>query len=177
MTIRKLTVTDIEAVDELIFQAFLNSEHGYGNEVELVHRIRKSPEYKDDLEMVFVKSELLIGYGLLSEVHVVNGQQRYKGLVLAPLAVAVGEQGKGIGTALLESLESQAKKMNYPYISILGDPAYYGRFSYVPASQYAIQAPFEVLDQAFMIKALHPGSLDTVSGLLQYPKTFDDVAG
>ena len=94
-------------------------------------------------------------------------------LVLAPLDVLPAYQGKGIGAAILLELEKRAKILDYSFISILGHESYYPRFGYVPASQYQIQAPFEVPNENFMIKELIDGRLEGKSGVIQYSEAFN----
>lgn len=173
MIIRPIKNTDFTEVDKLIRNAFTQSEHGYGNESELVDKIRKDKSYIPELELVALENNTIIGYGLLSQVKIVNDSQEYLGLVLAPLATLPECQGQGIGGKLLTNLEDRAESLGYNYISILGHAKYYPRFGYVPASKYHIKAPFDVPDEAFMIKALTPSGLDGTSGTVQYSKAFE----
>ena len=152
---------------------FSQSEHGYGNEAELVDKIRNEEGYIKDLEIVAFEDGKITGHGLLSEVSIVNQSQSFKGLVLAPLDVLPAYQGKGIGAAILLELEKRAKILDYSFISILGHESYYPRFGYVPASQYQIQAPFEVPNENFMIKELIDGRLEGKSGVIQYSEAFN----
>lgn len=54
MQIRQIHQHDFAQVDQLIRTAFENSEHGYGNESELVDQIRLSDTYDNNLEIVAV---------------------------------------------------------------------------------------------------------------------------
>ena len=173
MIIKTINLEDYKEVAELIRESFSQSEHGYGNEAELVDKIRNEEGYIKDLEIVAFEDGKITGHGLLSEVSIVNQSQSFKGLVLAPLDVLPAYQGKGIGAAILLELEKRAKILDYSFISILGHESYYPRFGYVPASQYQIQAPFEVPDQNFMIKELIDGRLEVKSGVIQYSEAFN----
>ncbi|ADJ59085.1 GNAT family N-acetyltransferase [Lactococcus cremoris] len=173
MIIKTINLEDYKEVAELIRESFSQSEHGYGNEAELVDKIRNEEGYIKDLEIVAFEDGKITGHGLLSEVSIVNQSQSFKGLVLAPLDVLPAYQGKGIGAAILLELEKRAKILDYSFISILGHESYYPRFGYVPASQYQIQAPFEVPDQNFMIKELIDGRLEGKSGVIQYSEAFN----
>ena len=173
MIIKTINLEDYKEVAELIRESFSQSEHGYGNEAELVDKIRNEEGYIKDLEIVAFKDGKITGHGLLSEVSIVNQSQSFKGLVLAPLDVLPAYQGKGIGAAILLELEKRAKILDYSFISILGHESYYPRFGYVPASQYQIQAPFEVPNENFMIKELIDGGLEGKSGVIQYSEAFN----
>ena len=169
MIIRPIEPTDFEAIDQLIYESFSHSEHGYDNEVALVHALRKEARYRNDFECVAIRDHRIVGYGLLSEAMIAEST----GVVLAPLAVLPETQRQGVGTALLLALEQQAQQLRYPFLSILGDPSYYSQFDYLPASHFNIYAPFEVPDEAFMIKALQDSTLPT--GTLLYSKAFNEV--
>lgn len=173
MQVRTVKPEDYSQIDELIRAAFTNTEHGYGQESELVNKIRTSDEYVDGLELVVTQDKAILGYGLLSEVHIKNEDQSFTGLVLAPLAVRVEFQKKGVGRLLIKELEKRATKLNYRFISILGHPSYYPKFNYVPVSEYNVRSPFSVPDEAFMIKPLFKGALDGISGTVRYSKAFD----
>ncbi len=173
MIIKTINLENYKEVAELIRESFSQSEHGYGNEAELVDKIRNEEGYIKDLEIVAFEDGKITGHGLLSEVSIVNQNQSFKGLVLAPLDVLPAYQGKGIGAAILLELEKRAKILDYSFISILGHESYYPRFGYVPASQYQIQAPFEVPNENFMIKELIDGRLEGKSGVIQYSEAFN----
>ncbi|WP_332374226.1 N-acetyltransferase [Lactococcus cremoris] len=173
MIIKTINLENYKEVAELIRESFSQSEHGYGNEAKLVDKIRNEEGYIKDLEIVAFEDGKITGHGLLSEVSIVNQSQSFKGLVLAPLDVLPAYQGKGIGAAILLELEKRAKILDYSFISILGHESYYPRFGYVPASQYQIQAPFEVPNENFMIKELIDGRLEGKSGVIQYSEAFN----
>ena len=173
MIIKTINLENYKEVAELIRESFSQSEHGYGNEAELVDKIRNEEGYIKDLEIVAFEDGKITGHGLVSVVSIVNQSQSFKGLVLAPLDVLPAYQGKGIGAAILLELEKRAKILDYSFISILGHESYYPRFGYVPASQYQIQAPFEVPNENFMIKELIDGRLEGKSGVIQYSEAFN----
>lgn len=173
MDIRMIQDKDLEAVKKLITDAFTQAEHGYSGEAELVEKIRKSKEYVQGLELVAADHDIH-GYGLLSEVYLVNEKEQYTGLVLAPIAVNSGLQQKGIGKLLMNELEKRAKRFDYGFISILGHPEYYVKFGYEPASEYNIYPPFEgIPDEAFMIKEIQEGYLKNKEGTIQYSEAFN----
>lgn len=174
MNIRTITPADYPAVDQLIRDAFINSENGYNQESELVASIRKLPNYDESLEVVALQNHAIVGHGLLSSVNIVTDTQTIPGLVLAPIDVTPTAQRQGIGTQIMAELEERARQHHARYISILGQPDYYHRFDYVPASQYNIYPPYSVPDDFFMIKPLAPGALDNISGTIQYSDAFSD---
>lgn len=172
MEVRSINVTEFSEVDLLLRDSFTETEHGYQGEAELVKKIRAEKSYNPELELVAAEEYQVVGHTLLSEVAVGETEDN-TGLALAPIAVRPGLQRKGIGTALIREAEKRAKNQGYRYISILGSPEYYGRFGYEPASSYGITAPFEVPDEAFLVKVLVKDGLDEVNGELRYTKAFE----
>ncbi|WP_096085982.1 GNAT family N-acetyltransferase [Agaribacterium haliotis] len=57
------------------------------------------------------------------------GSNKLVAYILAPLAVAPGEQKQGLGSALVKQALVQIKQ-HCDYILVYGDPAYYGRFGF-----------------------------------------------
>jgi predicted N-acetyltransferase YhbS len=62
-------------------------------------------------------------------------------LAVAPLAAAPRQQGRGVGSALMEELIHRADEAGWPAVVLLGAPGYYARFGFEPASRYGIVYP------------------------------------
>lgn len=126
------------------------------------------------LEVVAVLDHTIVGYGLLSEVQITNENTSHTGLVLAPLAIAPLYQKQGIGRKILTFLEIRAQELAYPFISILGHPGYYEKLNYLMAKNFHVSAPFDVPEEAFLLKPLFTDGLKEVYGTVQYLTAFDD---
>jgi putative acetyltransferase len=166
MEIRPETASDYAAIADLLAQAF-----GQTDEAILVDRIRRSPEYLPQLTLVAEVDGAIGGHILVSQVRLV-GENSRPILALAPLAVRPSHQRQGIGKALVKAALDIASTRPEPLVVVLGHPDYYPRFGFQPASQYGIQAPFAVPDEAFMVRWLKPVS-DRDQGIVQYPEAFD----
>ncbi|MFV0558044.1 MAG: GNAT family N-acetyltransferase [Enterococcus sp.] len=173
MVIREIQLADQPAIRQLIKEAFSATKRGYGNEAELVEKIRQSDGYLKTLELVVIKDGELVGHGLLSEVKIINEGFSATGLVLAPLTIKVAFQRQGLGKALMWELEKRAQVLTYPFISILGHADYYPKFGYQPASKFQVQAPFEVADESFMLKPLFEDALAEIYGTVKYSDAFE----
>ena len=62
-------------------------------------------------------------------------------LVLSPLSVAPEWQRRGIGRALVAHAVAEATHAGVPAIFLEGDPAYYGRLGWRPASELGVTPP------------------------------------
>lgn len=164
---------DYSAVESLVQNAFVDVEFSDHQEHLLVKRLRKSAAFIPELALVAKIEDEIVGYILYSKIKIINDNQEYKVLAVAPLAVLPKKQKQGIGSALMHySIEYAKTKLDYPAIIILGHPEYYQKFGFVAASKYAISAPFEVPDEAFMVLELTDGSLRQISGVVNYPQEF-----
>ncbi|WP_125572016.1 GNAT family N-acetyltransferase [Lacticaseibacillus songhuajiangensis] len=173
MNIMPVKASEYTQTQELVRRAFAESAHTDGDEYQLIARLRAEPDYLPQFDVV-AKDErgTIIGHAMLSQIAIVDGDKHTSALALAPLAVAPSQQGQGVGSALVNYLTAAATRAGYRAISILGDPAYYGRFGYVPASQFDVHASFEVPDAYYMLKQLRPGALTDVRGVVQYQPAF-----
>lgn len=61
--------------------------------------------------------------------------------LLAPLAVVPARQRQGVGTALVHEGLRRLEESGAERIYVLGDPAYYGRFGFLPDSEVAPPYP------------------------------------
>ncbi|MER5811576.1 GNAT family N-acetyltransferase [Streptomyces sp. NPDC002033] len=92
-------------------------------------------------------------------------------LALAPVAVDPALQRSGAGSAVVRAVLAAARERGESLVLVLGDPAYYPRFGFVPASLFGIRAPFEVPDEAMMALVLDD-SVPVPSGTIGYPAPF-----
>lgn len=154
-------------VEKLITEAFSGVEHSDGSESQLVKNLRQAPSFHPELSLVAYKNNEVVGHVLLTPVSV----GEYPALALAPISVAKAQQGQGIGKTLMEAAHKQALNLGYHLIIILGDPTYYGKFGYKPASVYGILAPKELPEEYFLAKFLDD-KIKKLDGIVHYPKEF-----
>lgn len=133
-------------------------------EADLVDRLRQSGRLA--VSLVAEIEGRLVGHLALSPVTSPGGH----GLGLAPVAVLPEFRRQGVARRLIErGLEAEAD-----YIVVLGDPAYYERFGFRPASLYGYSDTFGGGD-AFQILELRPGGLPSQPGLVRYAPEFDEL--
>jgi predicted N-acetyltransferase YhbS len=83
-------------------------------------------------------------------------------LALGPVGVAPPRQRRGIGSALLRAALEEARRRKEVAVILLGDPAFYPRFGFEPASGFGLRNPyagvsagdFVIAEEDFMLAAL-----------------------
>ncbi len=156
---------DSPAVRGLLVEAF-------GGEIEarLVERLRAAG--KSRLALVAEDEDRVLGYVLFSPILV--GDDR-PALALAPVAVLPAFQRLGIGSALVSAGLQRLREGDDARVLVLGDPAFYTRFGFVPAAGFGLRCPFPAPEEAFMALELQPGAFSGCEGPVRYGHEFDDL--
>lgn len=121
------------------------------------------------LELVAEFDGALAGHILFSRLRV-EGAGTFSAVALAPLSVASGHQGKGIGSALITAAHQQLVLMGETLSVVLGDPGYYSRFGYTHARAAGFASPY----QGEYLQALAFGDAP-LSGMLVYSRAFEGL--
>jgi predicted N-acetyltransferase YhbS len=87
-------------------------------------------------------------------------------LLLGPVAVDAGKQGKGIGAALMMRALNEARVKGHAAVILVGDAPYYGRFGFTHGAVADVQLPGPVDRARFLGLELIPGALDGAEGLV-----------
>lgn len=165
--IRPETDADKAAVFELNAEAFATDA-----EARLVDALRGAA--KPCISLVATEDHEIVGHIMFSPVSL-GEFDRLQLMGLAPMAVAPSWQRRGIGTRLVDAGLERCRGLGIGAIVVLGHPAYYPRFGFRPASEWAINSEYEVPDDAFMLLELSPGYLHGYQGTISYHAAFADV--
>ena len=164
ITIRQEVGTDYNVVYKITEQAF-----GQKSESVLVERLRQTDEFVQELSLVAVVHDEVVGHCMLTRL-TIDKDPNY--LVLAPVSVHPEYQGQSIGGQLIKRGIKIARDMKFDGISVLGHSKYYPRYGFVKASEYNITCPFEVPDENFMFLAF---SNHIKEGEIVYSSPFSEV--
>jgi putative acetyltransferase len=159
---------DAEAVHAVLIAAF-----GREAEARLVERLRASR--KIVCAMAAEEKGRVLGHVVFSRISVESGDSEIPVLALAPLAVLPALQRLGIGSALVSAGLERCRMERHARVLVVGDPVYYSRFGFVPASSFGLKCAFSVPQEAFMAVELEPGAFAQVSGVVRYGHEFDDL--
>jgi len=173
LTIRTENPCDYDRVVKLTEEAFADLEISDHNEGKLVEKLRRSPNFIDELSLVAELDGQVIGHILFTPILIVNGAEKFESLVLAPVSVLPEFQKMGVGGQLIRAGHQKALELGFYSAILLGHPQYYPRFGYKPASKWGIKSPILLpSDDVFMAVELKEGALSNVSGIVVFPPEF-----
>lgn len=161
MLIRAERPTDVAAVRAVTAAAFREAAHaappveadGAPGEATLVTWLRADPAWIPELSLVAEANGEIVGHVLCTRGDVSG----VPALGLGPLSVHPSQQGRGVGTALVHAVLEEATALGEHTVVLLGDPAYYVRFGFVPATAEGIDPPVAEWAPYFQALRLTPG--------------------
>ena len=95
---------------------------------------------------------------------------------LGPVGVLPDAQGRGAGSALIRAGIEACRALDWRLLFVLGNPAYYGRFSFVLAAPHGLHYESHAFDAAFQVQELRLGALAGVNGWVRYHAAFAAVS-
>jgi HAD superfamily hydrolase (TIGR01509 family) len=160
-------IAGIRAVNECAFDTKI--------EADLVDLCRQRG--KMVLSLAALLEEQVVGHVLFTPVSCDPGSAgrggASTGLGLGPIAVLPEFQGTGIGSRLMCAGLDQARRSGCDFVVLLGDPAYYSRFGFRPASDFGLSSEYGGGD-AFQVLELRPGALAGRRGEVKYIPEFGE---
>ena len=149
---------------------------GQANEGLLIDKLRLNPDFINKLSIIAEYKNKLVGHILFFPIKIQDDSKKHVSLALAPISVLPDFQNKGIGGQLITKGLEIAKELGFKSVIVLGHKDYYPRFGFLPANRWRIKAPFDVPDEVFMAIELVTDGLKDISGLVEYPKEFEEVS-
>jgi putative acetyltransferase len=140
---------------------------GDPGEATLVSWLRDDAGWIPELSLVATEDDQVVGHVLATRAHVDDRPA----LGLGPLSVLPQRQRSGVGTALMHAVLGAADALGEPLVALLGNPAYYSRFGFVPAQPLGIAAPVPEWGDHFQIRTLSRYASQT--GRFRYAQPFD----
>jgi putative acetyltransferase len=159
-------INDIHALNELTF--------GQPQEADIVEKLRIN--CGGLLSLVAIENGGIVGHILFSPVEIVGRHGVIRGMGLAPMAALPEMHRQGIGAQLVKRGIEELKRIQCPFIIVLGHPEYYPQFGFESASLYGITCQWEgIPDEAFMILWHDRSKAGEVSGLTKYREEFNEA--
>lgn len=137
VTVRPESEADAVAIAGVLSAAFRRVEGGEVAEVALVEDLRRSASWLPEFALVAEVGGRVVGYCLATRASV-GGTAA---LALGPVAVSPHMQGRGVGSLLMDNVLLEARNRGEGVVGLLGDPAFYSRFGFVPATDTEVRSP------------------------------------
>ena len=157
---------DAAAIHALVAAAFPTDA-----EARLVDALRAAERLQ--LSLVAEQVGELVGHVAFSPVDLRDASAT-GGTGLAPVAVAASHRRRGIADRLIREGLARCRSAGLTWVVVLGDPAYYGRFGFVPASRHGLADTYGGGD-AFQVLALVDDGLPSAGGTVHYAPEFDEL--
>lgn len=171
-SIRAEQPIDLDQIDDLHRAAFGGQAEG-----ELVDAIRSGPDFVPELSLVAAADDgSVLGHVLVSRIGFEpdgEGGAHIGALALAPIAVLPPHQGRGIGSALMHEALAIADAREEAFVAVLGSPAFYAQFGFVPASELQVRGPYDDAGPHFQIRTRRGATVQP--GTVVYPAAFSAV--
>jgi putative acetyltransferase len=151
---------------------------GQPNEADLVDALRDA--VRPTISLVAREGPEVVGHIFFSPVMVTagtvgKGTAAWAAIALGPMAVTPGRQRHGIGSTLVAAGLEACRRRGETVVFVLGHPAFYPRFGFVPAPPLGLRCEFAVPEDVFMVAELTDGSLRGRQGLVRYHPLFGTV--
>ncbi|MCM1334759.1 MAG: N-acetyltransferase [Bacteroides sp.] len=170
MEIRQEKKSERAVVSAIVREAFAAEGRDGDAEEALLSALRKSRSFLPKLSLTAAEDGKPVGYLLFTKADI-GGETE---LALAVLAVLPEYRGRGIGAALVREGHRIAGTLGYGYAVALGEPRYFARLGYLPASLYGIDPPFSAPEEEFTAFRIDP-SAEELNGTVLYDAAFRQI--
>ncbi|GAB6940266.1 GNAT family N-acetyltransferase [Isoptericola variabilis] len=162
MLIRRELPSDAAVVRAVTAAAFAGATYsappvepdGAPGEATLVGLLRADPCWIPELAFVACAGhdtgDAVVGHVVCTRARVGDAPA----LVLGPLSVHPDHQARGVGSALVHTVLGAADALGEPLVVLVGDPAYYSRFGFVPAPELGVEPDDPALTPFFQARPL-----------------------
>lgn len=161
-TIREATAADRPAILSVVAAAF-----GRRDEAAIVEKLWADNASAPDL--VADAGGEVIGHCAVSAVHADPALAR-AAFGLAPIAVLPTRQKSGVGAAMVRAAVDHCRAKGAALLVLLGAPAYYGRFGFIPASRKGLR--WAAMDAGDAFQLIDFAGLDGTPRAIHYHEAF-----
>lgn len=153
-------------------EAFWNLYKPGCDEHFVLHQLRKSESYIEELDFIAAINGEIVGHIISTRAKVIDSlENETEVLCVGPVSVLPVFQNSGIGTMLIRHSISIAGKFGFKGMILFGNPDYYHRFGFRNAADFAITTKNRQNFDPFMVLELVENGLDDVKG-----RFFEDAA-
>jgi len=168
--VRRELPSDRDAARAVHLAAFATSDGRHAVEARLLDELRDEGDLLPELGWVVTHEGGVVAHVACSRS--VLGADSTSAVALGPIGVLPGHQRRGAGSALVHAGLGGADARGFHVVVLLGSPAYYGRFGFVPAASLGIEAADPLWGNHFQARPLTAWD-GTRTGAFRYAPAFD----
>lgn len=168
ITIRTERPEDVDSLFQVYLAAFVRLQ-----EAALVDTLRENNGLL--LSLVAISDGKVVGGVAFSPVTLEPPENNLRLAGLAPLAVLPAYQGQGIGSGLVQIGLKLCREKGVDAVFLVGEPDFYARFGFGPASDSGIGCEFDVPNAYWLVKELRPQVLAEIKALARYRPEFHQL--
>ncbi len=157
---------DEEGILAVVAEAFADDTRDAGEELAIVRDTWAACARTSLIEVVADDAGVVVAHALAAPGRIEGVPSVVAGV--APVCVAGTHQGRGVGTALMRALITEAGARRWPLLVLLGDPAFYGRVGFGPAGTRGLHYPPVGRDNPHFLARLVSGDAATDRGAFGY---------
>jgi len=166
LKIRSELESDINSIEKVTIEAFLDAPHTDHTEQYIVRELRNAEVLTISLVAEFQGS--IVGHVAISPVTISSGAKKWFGL--GPISVLPKNQRAGVGSALMQEALKILEELGASGCVLLGDPDYYNRFGFKPKESLILPDVPPEYFQAVLFSGTFP------SGEVTYHEAFNAKA-
>lgn len=176
--IRRESTSDHDAIRRVHNLAFGNDADTLTWEARLVDDLRAGTSWIPALSLVAEIDGDVVGHVLATRGHLdqASGTLDVRAVGLAPVGVLPERQHLAVGTKLMYAVLGAAQALDEQLVCLLGNPAYYCRFGFVPAASLGIAPPHPNWAAHFQALGLTPSGWPATPATFRYDPAFDRPA-
>ncbi|TQV83530.1 GNAT family N-acetyltransferase [Denitrobaculum tricleocarpae] len=152
------------AASEPLIDDLLDRTFGTERQERTVYRLRKGLSAVESLSFMAVSEDGDLIASLRFWPVAIAGKPA---ILLGPLAVEPKHQGLGMGRSLVAVGLKAAKQQGHALCLVVGDPAYYAPYGFIPACPNGLILPGPVAPERFQALELVAGAIEGVRGLVE----------
>lgn len=165
LLIKQIHQNDFAITENITREAFWNVYKPGCSEHLVLHNLRKSQNYIQELDLVALYNDQIVGHIISTKAKIVDSlNKEYEVLCAGPLSVLPDFQNKGIGGRLLMESIKLAKQLGFRGMILFGNPDYYHRFGFRNAKEFQITTKDYQNFEPFMALELFEDALTDVKG-------------
>jgi len=145
---------DYQAIDVDNLSAFEGDD-----EAKLVATLREQSGYRADYSLVAEFNGRPVGHLLMTPGRCKQQKANTPVMIIAPIAAVHAQAHRGIGTALVEAARKKAHEEGMAAMIAVGEPGYYERLGFEPASKWGVRCNLPVPEDVVMLVELEDGAL------------------